>query len=205
VRRGVKLGIGIPAALAGAVLTIAGLLLLGSLGFDGTLTTPRTSASTDAPAIVIAAELADDDLESIGAREPVTIDLESGAGEIFVGIAQADDVASYLEDVSFAEATEVRYPGGALTWDLEEGTWSLVVMNADGSPGVDVTGTLTARVPSLGIALAVGLAVGAALALTGTLLVVSALRMPVRPAGTQEGGLPLAAPTDGGVPPRPDA
>jgi hypothetical protein len=184
---------------------------------------------------VIAAELVDDDLESIGAREPVTIDLESGAGEIFVGIAQVDDVASYLEDVSFAEATEVRYPGGALTlrgtsgsstpdppadepfwvasrvgdgaltWDLEEGTWSLVVMNADGSPGVDVTGTLTARVPSLGIALAVGLAVGAALALTGTLLVVSALRMPVRPAGTQEGGVPLAAPTDGGVPPRPDA
>jgi hypothetical protein len=37
----------------------------------------------------------------------------------------------------------------AVTWPVESGQWSAVVMNADGSPGVDVQARFGARVPSL--------------------------------------------------------
>jgi hypothetical protein len=37
----------------------------------------------------------------------------------------------------------------ALTWDVEDGNWSVVVMNADGSAGVDTTITAGANVPFL--------------------------------------------------------
>lgn len=230
-RRGVKLGVGIPAALVGALLTIAGLTLLGFVGVDGTFTTPRTTATTDTHAIVVGAAFVDEDLR--GARTidgSVTVDVESRGGELFVGVADADDVAAYLDGVAFADAVELSYPGGdlglrpregrmapappeeqsfwigsrvgdgPLTWDLDEGAWSIVLMNADGSAGVDVAGTATARIPALGTILLVVLAIGAALAGVGLWLIVSALRTqapapPPHPPGTT---LPIA------VPPRPD-
>jgi hypothetical protein len=37
-----------------------------------------------------------------------------------------------------------------LTWDVEEGSWSVVVMNADGSPGVDAGVSAGARITWLG-------------------------------------------------------
>lgn len=230
-RRGVKLGVGIPAALVGALLTIAGLALLGFVGVDGTFTTPRTTATTDTHAIVVGTAFVDEDLR--GARTidgSVTVDVESRGGELFVGVADADDVAAYLDGVAFADAVELSYPGGdlglrprdgrtrpappedqsfwidsrvgdgRLTWDLDEGSWSLVLMNADGSAGVDVAGTATARIPALGTTLLVVLAIGAVLAGVGLWLIVSALRgrtpaAPPRPSGFTG---PIA------VPPRPD-
>jgi hypothetical protein len=36
-----------------------------------------------------------------------------------------------------------------LTWDVESGNWSAVVMNADGSPGVAVQTTVAAKVPAI--------------------------------------------------------
>jgi hypothetical protein len=38
----------------------------------------------------------------------------------------------------------------AVTWDLEDGDWSIVVMNADGSRGVDTDISAGAKVPFLG-------------------------------------------------------
>jgi hypothetical protein len=62
-----------------------------------------------------------------------------------------------------------------VTWPLERGQWSVVMMNADGSPGVDVQAKLGARVPSLrwvGIGLlatgAVALLIGGVLLRLGT-------------------------------------
>jgi hypothetical protein len=53
-----------------------------------------------------------------------------------------------------------------VTWDVRHGDWSVVVMNADGSPGVDVDARVGANLPILGeiawTALGLGLALAAA-------------------------------------------
>ena len=229
-RRGTKLAIGIPIAIVGALLTLAALLVLAFVGFDGTFTTPRTTASTDTHAIVINAAFLDDDLIAADDGEgTVSIDVEGRSGEIFVGVADAEDVASYLDGASFAEATDLSYPGGVLTlrrvdgegrpeppggepfwteslvgdgtltWDLREGRWSVVVMNADGSAGVDVEGSVSARIPALGTGLAVVLVLGLAMAVGGIALIVSALRST---AVARPRSRPVADPH--APPPRPD-
>ena len=120
---------------------------------------------------------------------------------VFVGIAADSDVASYLDGVEHSVVTKLdrgpRYrdreggePAGppgeqtfwvastsgpgeqTLEWDPEEGSWSAVVMNADGSRGVAAELAIGAELDSLlwiGIGmLAFGLllAGGAALAIT---------------------------------------
>jgi hypothetical protein len=66
----------------------------------------------------------------------------------------------------------------AVTWPVESGEWSVVIMNANGSPGVDVQARFGARVPSLrwvGIGLLAGgvfaLLVGGLLLSLGTGLI----------------------------------
>ena len=120
---------------------------------------------------------------------------------VFVGIAPSPDVDSYLGGVEHAVVTDIdrdpRYderPGGTpdaspadrriwvatasgageqtLEWEPEEGIWSAVLMNADGSRGVAADLSIGAELDSvlwIGIGLLVVgglLAAGAALAIT---------------------------------------
>jgi hypothetical protein len=63
-----------------------------------------------------------------------------------------------------------------LTWDPANGSWTVVVMNADGTPGVDVTTDLGATMPSLiGIAV-VSLLIGGVFLIGGVILIVIAIR-----------------------------
>ncbi len=55
----------------------------------------------------------------------------------------------------------------SLTWDVESGNWSVVVMNADASRGVDVDLAVGARLGFL-LWLAIGLLVGGAVVLVGS-------------------------------------
>jgi hypothetical protein len=70
-----------------------------------------------------------------------------------------------------------------LTWPVESGRWGLVVMNADGSPGVDVDLVVAARTESL-LPLGLGF-IGFALVsfAGGGFLLWSSLRRPSAPAG----------------------
>jgi hypothetical protein len=69
-----------------------------------------------------------------------------------------------------------------VTWPLEPGHWSIVIMNADGSPGVDVQARLGAHVPWLtGVTIGV-LAGGVLLGLAGGLLLRAGLRRPAHTA-----------------------
>jgi hypothetical protein len=86
-----------------------------------------------------------------------------------------------------------------LTWEIEPGDWMLVVMNADGSRGIEVTGTVGAETPwllAVGIGLlAVGIVVGA-IGLAIILVVARSARSvePQEPAEAQptvSGGFPL--------------
>jgi hypothetical protein len=120
---------------------------------------------------------------------------------VFVGIAREADVARYLDGVEHAVVTEIgrepqysQRPGDApesrpaaqpfwaasatgageqtLEWEPEDGSWSAVVMNTDGSRGVAADLSIGAELDPLvwiGIALLLGgglLAAGAALAIT---------------------------------------
>lgn len=125
---------------------------------------------------------------------------------VFVGVAAADDAADYLAGVQHATVTELgdpatRYadhPGGSpstvptdsdiwvaqadgagtqiLDWTPESGDWSVVVMHADGSGGIDVVADVGATVPFID-RIANGLLVGGALgAVIGMALVLTVAR-----------------------------
>jgi hypothetical protein len=128
----------------------------------------------------------------------------SAGGALFVGIGPTADVDRYLAGVNHtlisdfwgdkveprAGDTPAAAPGtqhfwvasatgaGAqtLVWDAAKGSWTVVVMNADGRPGVDVKADLGARFPAL-VWIAVGLLVAGAVFMTGAvLLIVGAIR-----------------------------
>lgn len=130
---------------------------------------------------------------------------ESGA-DVFVGVARADDVADYLAGVEHATVDEIadpgtRYtdhPGGApasapddvdiwvaqasgtgtqeVVWQVEEGRWAIVVMNADAAPGVDVDADVGVTAPWLRRIAAGFLAVGSVAVLTGAACVFAIVR-----------------------------
>ncbi len=137
------------------------------------------------------------DFDRIGTR----IGVDSRTGKpVFVGIGPAAEVSRYLADVRHASVEfnhddvilighagfgELVAPGeqgfwvadatdGTLSWDIENGRWAVALFNADGSPGVDVDVTASARVPfirPIGLGLLVvgllGLAVGITLTCLG--------------------------------------
>jgi Domain of unknown function (DUF4389) len=135
-----------------------------------------------------------------------TVRIESQADHpVFVGIARTTDVASHLGSVRHETArnlfvhTDYRTNGtGApstapgeqsfwvasaegsgsrqLTWDVRDGDWQVVVMNADGSDNVDASLAIGAQLPNLlwiGIA---ALAVGGLVLGIAVLLVVLGAR-----------------------------
>jgi len=115
---------------------------------------------------------------------------------VFVGIASAVDISTYVSDVaverveSWDDDPELAYvPGefsiappesqdiwvasnisGDLEWDISDGDWAIVVLNADGTPGVDVGVTGSARIPFLRTLGVVLIAAGLIGMTVGTLL-----------------------------------
>jgi hypothetical protein len=138
---------------------------------------------------------------------------------VFVGIGRASDVDRYLGDVRRAEVTDLgenpgKYdlrggtakPGAPvahgfwaasvrgggehnLRWDVEDGSWRIVVMNADGSPGIDADLSIGAELPNLvwiGIAI---LGAGGLLLVAGVVVIYLGVRTggPAEPV-VSEGG-----------------
>lgn len=128
----------------------------------------------------------------------------SSDSPVFVGIGPSNDVDRYLAGVNHTLITEfwgnkVQTSEGAapasapgtqgfwvasatgpgaqtLTWDPANGSWSVVVMNADGRPGVDVGADLGATYPAL-LGIAIGsLFVGGVFLIGGALLILGAVR-----------------------------
>jgi hypothetical protein len=126
---------------------------------------------------------------------------ESAEAPLFVGIARSEDADRYLAGVdrtvindfwdddvepvgggraASAPATQdfwVASSSGAgtrsLVWEPTDGTWTVVVMNADARPGVDIGADLGARVPALPW-IALGLLLGGAVFLAGGILLIAA-------------------------------
>jgi hypothetical protein len=128
----------------------------------------------------------------------------SSHGALFVGIGRTADVDHYLTGVNhtvvsdfFGDKTEAVDGGPAgsapgtqdfwvasstgsgertLVWNPTKGSWTVVVMNANARPGVDVGTDLGARMPAV-LWIAVGLlAAGVVFLAGGALLVAGAIR-----------------------------
>ena len=128
----------------------------------------------------------------------------SSGSSLFVGIGPSQDVDRYLAGVNHTLITDfwsesVQPIGGegtasapgsqdfwvasdsgsgpkTVTWEPTGGSWSVVVMNVDGQPGVDVRADLGATIPPL-VWVSVGLVVlGLVLLAGGLLLIVGAIR-----------------------------
>ena len=149
-----------------------------------------------------------DFLDSVRIRvTPTTSDQQ-----LFVGIGRSAAVSGYLAGVSRTVISDFwgndvkDVPGGTpesppgeqdfwvasthgsgtqtLVWDPSGGTWTAVVMNVDGSPGLDVKADLGGRIPHLGWFALGLLLVGGILLAGGVLLIVFAI-VRRRPAQTQ--------------------
>jgi hypothetical protein len=127
---------------------------------------------------------------------------------VFVGIGPEDDVTGYLEDVAHDEVTrisdgEVTYrshEGNALpampaeqefwvasaegsgsqslTWDIEAGQWTVLIMNADASPEMAVDVSAGAKTPWLTVAIVILLVGGFFCGGVGAVMLVFAFKRP---------------------------
>lgn len=144
---------------------------------------------------------------------PARVDVDSRNGkEIFVGVASTADAQAYLEGIAVARVETlddnpdlVDVPGassvappetqdfwvatnaaGEVEWSLAEGDWSVVVLNSDGTSGVDVAVTGSARIPFLGVIGVVLIALGVIGTILGSLLTYFGVRTVRRPASSPD-------------------
>ena len=180
------------------------------------LTSARLDLSTGADWVPLSATLGKARLEVTGTGS--SSDVFVGIARVSDAAAYLQGVRrTVIADLGTgnAAADEVQVPGGApsgppgeqdfwtasvsgsgtqrLSWSPSEGNWTLVVMNADGSPGVSVAARLGATVPALG-GLAWGMLVaGLFLLVIGVLAIVLAARRRPVPPGTY--GTPVGPPS----------
>jgi len=136
----------------------------------------------------------------------VRIHARADAGEpLFVGVAPTSDVQGYLGDVSrdtlrdfrageaVLETTDGGEPATApgdqtfwiaqatgtdtnLTWDLEDGDWTIVLMREDGTSGVSADVSTGAELPVLNAVIAVLFVLAGLTLLVGALLIAVPVR-----------------------------
>jgi len=129
-----------------------------------------------------------------GVRRTVVDDLGTTFGTTGTSLVDGGAPSGLPADQTFWAAQASGTGTQQLTWRPARGDWVLVVMNSDGSSGVDVTGRVGATVPSL-TGLAWGLlATGFAVSVIAVLLIVLAARR-----GSRRTGPP--APVTSGPPP----
>ena len=179
--------------LAGTTLLIASRTMRDSGGYlmSGTetfatgayaISTPNVDIHTDMATDIPHALLGDAKIEATSV----------GDEAVFIGVAHTSDARAYLASFRHAHLVDwndhpVLRPGGSgspsapptsegfwvaqasgtgtqsVTWPLKEGDWTIVVMNADGSPGVRTDVAAGATVPALDdilVAMLIGAVVG---------------------------------------------
>lgn len=167
----------------------------------------------NAPSHAIVTEPLDSEELTVGASEQidlltnVRLRASDASGEaIFVGIARADQAATYLAGIGHATLTDVddwtadyvQHPGAAptrrpaeediwvaqasgsgtqsLDWTVTPGRWVAVIMNADGSSGIAATVDMAAPLPDSGPAARLALIACLGTGLAGTVLTILGIR-----------------------------
>lgn len=105
--------------------------------FPSGIATIRIRAAADEALFLGVAPRADVDAYLEGVAHSVVTDVRTGPFRATYEQVQGDAVPPPPENLDIW-VVQTSGPGQQeLTWDLEQGAWVLVVMNADGSPGVD--------------------------------------------------------------------
>ncbi len=154
----------------------AGML---SVSDGDTVTLPTISATTSSRAMTFGeVDLDWDGTVSVDDVEEISVSVDGD--DLFIGVARAGDVDRFL-------TTDLR-PGDVDIWledasgsdptiDIDtDGVWTAVVMNADGSRGVDAAVSVTLPATPIRIASLMILGAGAMAAIAATLLFVVAFR-----------------------------
>lgn len=135
---------------------------------------------------------------------------------LFIGVARTRDVSRYLDGVGYATIQHLAtnetttHQGGApagppsqqtfwaastqgvgqqtLLWKPRSGDWSVVMMNTDASPGVELKGDLAGKLPILPWITGVALFIGVAFGSVGGWLIARGLRGrgPATPSASQQ-------------------
>lgn len=83
-----------------------------------------------------------------------------------------DQPATNPAGQSFWVASDVGTGARTLSWDVADGNWTVLVMNADGTPGIDADISAGAELPAVLPAAIVALVVGGLLTLAGITIVI---------------------------------
>jgi hypothetical protein len=131
-----------------------------------------TPASPDSPLFVGIGRSADVDRYLAGVNHTVISDFRGDKAETVSGSA---DVSAPGEQ-GFWVASSTGTGPRTVVWKPAGGTWTVVAMNANGRPGVDIEADVGARVPAL-VWVAIGLLAAGVVFMTGAgLLIAEAIR-----------------------------
>ena len=146
--------------------------------FDDHFATVRIEATSSQPVFVGIGPTSDVTQYLSGARYDVVSDIDVDPFSVSyahrTGTAQPEAPAS--QDFWSVKASGAGTQ--TISWPLESGNWSVVAMNADGSPGVTVATTFGARVPFLRWIVIGFLAGGGLLLIAGATLIYLGGRRP---------------------------
>ncbi|MFI0432967.1 MAG: hypothetical protein ACH36H_07465 [Candidatus Nanopelagicales bacterium] len=198
--------LGVLLLLLGIAAAVASGLAISVFGTKGEHTTAVAPVNTDTPALYVRSfnvERTEGPQEHLDLRVVVT---SANGKQVFVGLTPPDKAQAYLRGVPYDSASKIAngvfevkpVPGlivpapapeqqtiwtlsdsgttATLPWDGQQGSEVLVVMNADGSAGVQADISATLYRANLG-AMTIGLGVvGALVAVLGVVLLVLAVR-----------------------------
>jgi len=157
---------------------------------EGDLATIKVKASNDNPSkqvFIGIAEKSDveDYLDGVEYDEitgfrihPYDVDYKKHTGSSVPEAPDSPDIRDIWTEWVVGNGTQT------LEWEIESGSWVLVLMNADGSAGIDLSGSVGIKAPwifGLGIGLLAG---GAVVLILGVLMIYFAARRPMAGGGT---------------------
>jgi hypothetical protein len=168
--------LGAAVGAVGLLLAVGGAALLLVFGTDGRLTTDRQAVSTPATALVSESARIGDLTEAVDVIGRPSVHITSDPG-VFIGVGRSRDVEAYLSGVAYDEVTDIegdpfrlpsdRHAGtvrptppaaqdfwvqhgeSGLDWKLRAGDYRVVMMNADGSPGMSTRARFGVEIPHL--------------------------------------------------------
>lgn len=166
----------------GALVTDQGDIDEGGIGVVADPSIEIAVRGSDKPVFVGVGPTAAVDRYLAGASVETITDFEVRPFELTTTVRDGSDRLASPLDQSFWVAEADGRSAAATTWKIRDGSYRIVVMNADGSPGISVDAEFGVHVPRLTAIATTALAGGLILIVSGIVLVVAGARSKDTPA-----------------------